>query len=139
MVLWDLEPGLERRRLRGHTEPPTDIRFSADGSVIVTSTDDTGIIAWSVSSGKAIKKLKSESYGAPAVAISRDNTTLAVAESGADAKVAVWPLRTNQPARRLPATSSSFVAFMADGALVVAFERRRGPRLRTTAGGNTDR
>jgi len=119
VVLWDLESGRERHRLRGHTQTPNAMVFSPDGSIVATSTLGTDIIVWDVRTGKRIRKLGIASFGGPAMAISYDNAALAIAETRSDS-LTVWSLGTNGPPLRRPVPNSSLVAFMPNGALVGA-------------------
>jgi WD40 repeat protein len=50
----DTETGREIRRLVGHREVVTDVAFSPDGKLILSSSTDSSVILWDATSGAEI-------------------------------------------------------------------------------------
>ena len=75
--LWDLQTGIQRATLVGHTWFVETITFSSD-SVLLASGDRTGAIyVWDTELGHRKKTLKGQQIAVKALAFSPDNSTLA--------------------------------------------------------------
>ena len=120
-VLWDLASGRRRFRLRGHTESPLRATFSADGSVLLTQADDGRVIAWNVGTGRPLRTATTARDRFASVAVSRDNSIMAVV---ADDTLALWSLRNARPPRRLTGIDFQHVAFTDRDAQLVVSARR---------------
>jgi WD40 repeat protein len=120
-VLWDLASGRPGVRLRGHAEPPYRTTFGTDGSVLVTTGDDGRIIAWDVATGRPKRTVAVARRRLADVAVSRDNSTMAVM---ADDTLALWSLVTSRRPRRIADVDFNHVAFTEhDSALIVSARR----------------
>jgi WD40 repeat protein len=121
VILWNLESATQRIRLKGHTDRPSRVLFSADGSVVVTAADDSRIIAWDVVSGKRLRTVRgSTSFGSLGIAISRDNSTLAVDVALVVDTLSFWSLRDNKPPRQFPGGNFTRMSFAEHDALLIA-------------------
>jgi len=123
VVLFDLETGRSRSRLVGHTSPPFPAAFSTDGSLVVTMADNGRTSVWDVATGKLVRTVRGGSrFLPPGVAVSRDNSTLVISgRMTSGDTLALWPLRSNRPARLMTGVTFSDVAFTErDAALVAA-------------------
>lgn len=115
-VLWSLTIGQPGVRLRGHKSLVQGAEFSPDGSVVVTSSDEGRIIAFDVTTGRPLRTARVKPDRIGTVAISHDNSTLAVV---ADDTLALWDLRSSKPPRRTTGRNLTVVAFTADDSSVV--------------------
>lgn len=57
IILWDLQEGLEHRRISNHTGLPWTVDFSPDGQVLVSAGEDSIIRFWSVPNGQLIRTI----------------------------------------------------------------------------------
>ena len=90
-ILWDLETFQEVRRFRGHEKPITSAVFSADGSRLVTGSEDATARLWNVADGTEIDRFESHERTVNAVAISPGGTYALTA--GADQRMGIWHLK----------------------------------------------
>ena len=115
-VLWDLGSATRVRRLR-HAAAPERAYFSNDGSILVTTSDIGRVIVWDVATGATIKTVRIHPDRMPRVAISSDNSAMALV---ADDTVTMWWLRMSRAPRVLTARNYGLVAFTSgDSALVI--------------------
>jgi len=80
--------------LKGHKEATGAVAFSADGSRIVTASDDRTIRVWEVASGRQLVAPLEGPAKPTAIAFDRDGHCVAVASN--DGAVRVWDLTTRK-------------------------------------------
>jgi WD40 repeat protein len=104
--LWDIAHGKtpkELRTLKGHTGMVWSVRFSPDGTKIVSSSDDKTMRIWSVQTGKVLQTLECPKGWALCVAWSSDSRLVASAGSSGCKTVRVWDVvggtQATQPLR----------------------------------------
>jgi WD40 repeat protein len=97
--------------------PPyvTDLRFTPDGSRLVTSHYDATVRLWDPDTGKQVGRLSHDLRGATGLACSPDSKWVAVGRS--DGKIIVWELATEKQLLTLDGHDSMVrdVAFTTDG------------------------
>ena len=117
--LWDSKTGMPILTLEGHSHFVTAAKFSSDGRILLTGSDDKTARLWEISTGRPIATLEGHEGVITDVALSSDNR-YAVTGSG-DKTARLWQTTTG----RLIATLASHkayvgvVAFSPDGRLVV--------------------
>jgi WD40 repeat protein/DNA-binding SARP family transcriptional activator len=90
IVLLDAATLAERRRLRGHTELVLALRFSHDGGLLASASDDRTAIVWDLATGDRREQLRGHAGGVWDLAFSPDDTTLYTASI--DRAVLAWDL-----------------------------------------------
>jgi WD40 repeat protein/DNA-binding SARP family transcriptional activator len=90
LLLVDAQTGEIRRRLRGHDDKATGVRFSHDGTMLASVSPDRTAIIWQVSNGKIRERLELGEADAQALAFSPDDTTLYT--GGAGRSIREWDL-----------------------------------------------
>jgi WD40 repeat protein/tRNA A-37 threonylcarbamoyl transferase component Bud32 len=98
---WDLETAKLVRTLEGHTEPITDVAWSADGRRLASGARDESVRVWDASTGVCIHILRANMGVVAGIAFGPDDRTLISASSrnnvAEDRGVAiVWDLNTGQ-------------------------------------------
>lgn len=77
-IIWDAATGKELHRLKGHKRNVNAVNFSADGTLLVTASDDTTARIWETKSGKELHVFKNENLVKLEQAkLSPDNKTIA--------------------------------------------------------------
>jgi WD40 repeat protein len=94
IILWDIEPGKMRQKLRGHTDFVTSVTFSPDGRIIASGSADRTIILWDTETGKMVRKLEGHTSTVFDVAFSPNGRT--IASGGADFTVRLWDTATGK-------------------------------------------
>lgn len=56
--VWDVETGIELRRMAGHTADVTSLAFSPDGDILLTGSYDGTIRFWQFHSGKCLETIR---------------------------------------------------------------------------------
>lgn len=101
--------------------PPylTDLRFTPDGSRLVTAHYDGTVRLWDPETGKQVSKLKDTFRGLVGLAVSPDGKWVAVGRP--DGKIVVWELATEKPVLTVGPHDSMVrdVAFTPDGRGIV--------------------
>ncbi|HEU4911211.1 MAG TPA: BTAD domain-containing putative transcriptional regulator [Actinomycetes bacterium] len=90
VVLLDASTGQELRRLRGHSEPVTALRFSDGGAWLASGSADRTAIVWDVESGQRLEHLVGH-HGA-VIALAFDPESRLLYTTGADRTVLRWDL-----------------------------------------------
>jgi WD40 repeat protein/DNA-binding SARP family transcriptional activator/class 3 adenylate cyclase len=76
IVLLDAATLTERRRLRGHTGPVTGLRFSRDGALLASASDDRTVIVWDVATGNRREQLGGHAARVGGIGFGADDSTL---------------------------------------------------------------
>jgi WD40 repeat protein len=90
VVLYDAATLSELRRLRRHSDLVRSLRFSPDGTMLATGSDDHTARVWNVALGAEIYELTGHTDAVLAVAFAPDGGTLDT--GGLDRHVLVWDL-----------------------------------------------
>lgn len=85
LQIWDLATGNPVLRMNGHTIRVNKVRYSANGTRLV-SCDNTGVNVWDPDSGDLLLTLPHDTQD---IAFSRD--TMMLATAGMDGDVILWP------------------------------------------------
>ena len=88
VVLVDAQTGKLERRLYGHREQTGDVRFSPDGSVLASVSNDETVLLWDVRTGTVRDQLETGQVNA--ASFSPDGTKLVT--SGEDTALRLWDL-----------------------------------------------
>ncbi len=75
-------------RLRGHTEPVSDVAFSADGLTLLTASADTSARVWQIESDTGIRDLPPHRQGVRSATFSKDGRQVLTA--GEDSRAWIW-------------------------------------------------
>jgi len=106
--------------LRGHTDDLTDVAFSPDSRLLLTTSRDHTARVWEVASGQTLHVLE-QGGDVVVLDISRDGATAATGSE--DGQIWLWALATGEPARPEPFQAEGAVLdvdFSPDGILLVA-------------------
>ncbi len=88
IVLLDPATLAERRRLRGHTDLVTKLRFSHDSALLASASDDRTAIVWDVATGNPQEQLRGHAVSVWDLGFSPDDATLYTASEA----LLVWDL-----------------------------------------------
>lgn len=91
--IWNATTGKELQSFAGHTSEVVAARFSRDGKLLVTASQDQTARVWNVTTGQEVVKVNHASYVWDAV-FSPDGTHIATASD--DGTVKVWDAATGQ-------------------------------------------
>lgn len=130
----DARTGKSLFELAGHTDEVSSVAVSADGSRIVTGSDDHTARVWDAASGALVAVLAGHTGPVSGVAISADGG-LAVTAS-ADATAIIWNVKAPATPRAVLNTHAlalSAVALSADGKLIVTASADKSIRAWETA------
>ncbi len=111
----DVETGDTVTTLTGHNSSVNSIAFSADGSKIVTGSDDATARVWDAETGEQLTRMANGGLGVKRVAISQDGRFVATAGNG----LAVYSAETGRELMRVPGFESE-VEFSPDDKLIAA-------------------
>jgi WD40 repeat protein len=87
-------PGAKLIELRDHVDVVSSIRFSEDGSRLVTASWDGSAIVWDAASGEALHMLEGHTGRVISADFSPDETLIATA--GSDGKVILWDAESGE-------------------------------------------
>jgi WD40 repeat protein len=90
IVLLDAATLAERGHLRGHTELVGSLRFSHDGSLLASASQDRSAIVWDLATGDRQEQLRGHAGGVWDLAFSPDDATLYTAST--DQALLAWDL-----------------------------------------------
>ena len=97
--LLDLAAGKEAKTLEGHAAAISGLRFSADGTKLLSGSQDKSLRLWNVADGSTLGKLDTP---APVNAVVFLTGDAQIASAHADNVIRLWPLPAN-PAGESPA------------------------------------
>ena len=130
VYLWDVNTGLLKVKLEGHTDTVDSIAFSPNGRMLASCCEgfgDNSIKLWHVVTGQLIATLEGHTGGVFSVAFSPDGKTLASGAGFEDNSIKLWDISTVKNKETLK-SGKGYV-------LCVAFS----PDGRTLANGNSGR
>jgi WD40 repeat protein/DNA-binding SARP family transcriptional activator len=90
LLLVDSGTGEVRRRLRGHEDQVTGVRFSHDGTLVASVSPDRTATVWDVHTGEIRERLQLGEADAQGIAFSTDDSTLYT--GGAGMTIREWDL-----------------------------------------------
>jgi WD40 repeat protein len=106
VIAWDVETGEHLYTLSGHQQPVTDLEWSSDGTVLLSSSGtspvefpghgfsqgsyDGSIVLWDMDSREPLDVLEGHTAEVQGLALSPDGTTLA--SGSADGTVILWDI-----------------------------------------------
>ena len=113
------------------------VSFSPDGATLASGSLDGIIRLWDVATGRLLRTLQGNTYGADSVSFSPDGTTLA-SGGGFDRIVRLWDVATGSPLRTLEGHTGEVrsVSFSPDGTALASGSFDRIVRLWDVATGN---
>ena len=142
--LWDASSGQLLRTLEGHAGLVESMKFSPDGHILATGSDDKTVKLWDVSNGQLLQTLKGHTGVVSSISFSPDGRTLASGSWDKTAKL--WDVSSGQLLRNLDGHTFSVysVAYSPDGRRLASsgsitgaiqlWEVSSGQLLRTLAG-----
>ena len=120
VYLWDVNTGLLKATLEGHTGTVDSIAFSPDGRMLASCSEgfeDNSIELWHVVTGQLIATLEGHTGGVFSVAFSPDGKTLASGAGFEDNSIKLWDISTVENEETLKSDKGYVlsVAFSPDG------------------------
>ena len=100
IILWDAAEGKQYNMLRESNEIVSDLRFSADGTVLVSGSFDGTIVVWNAKSGEVLRKFAGDTDMLFQAALSSDGKL--IASGGQSGEIDIWDANTGDRVRRLP-------------------------------------
>ncbi len=125
----------ERRVLKGHEENVTSAAFSADGTRVVTASDDKTARVWDAATGRELAALKGHEGSVRSAAFSGDGTRVVTASFDKTARV--WDAATGRELAALKGHEGPVhsAAFSGDGTRVVTASYDKTARVWDAATG----
>lgn len=109
IILFDPETGVERGRLEGHTGIIYDVRFSPDGSRLISASRDRTARLWSIADGSCLRTFSEHKFPVATACFAPDGKTIASCsyfydqETPIQGQVLLWNAETGEVSRRLSA------------------------------------
>jgi hypothetical protein len=120
LLLWDIATVAQEFALGGHTGPVNALKFSPDGTLLATASDDTSVRLWNPADGSSVAVLEGHTAPVMALAFSPDGTRLASGSS--DGQIILWDAATraqiSTPQEIGPAVLA--LAYSPDGTLLAS-------------------
>ncbi|MBW4467981.1 MAG: hypothetical protein KME07_21355 [Pegethrix bostrychoides GSE-TBD4-15B] len=92
--IWRVADGQELATFRGHTNWVCSLKFSPDGKILASGSDDSTIRLWDIHQGQCLKVLTTETGGLRSIAFRTDNQTLI--SGNVDCTVRLWDFQTGE-------------------------------------------
>jgi WD40 repeat protein len=126
----DAGSGKSLFELAGHADEVSSVAVSANGTLIVTGSNDHTARVWSAANGAPVATLSGHTGSVSGVAISADGSLVVTAS--ADATAIIWDLKapaTPRAVLKTHALALSAVALSADGKLIVTASADKSVRV----------
>jgi WD40 repeat protein/basic membrane lipoprotein Med (substrate-binding protein (PBP1-ABC) superfamily) len=104
--------------LKGHLETVNDLAFSPDGARLATTSEDSTVKIWDLTTGAELLTLSGQTAGVHPVAFSPDGTRLAAASS--NYTMNIWELERGQELKSFVTAEIPAIAFSPDGTRLAA-------------------
>ena len=98
IVVWELATGNEVRRITGHTDDITDMRFSADGTQLLTASIDGTVRIWEFATGALLKRFNGHDDDVWTAVFANDETQ--VVSASANGTVILWDIASRTEIHR---------------------------------------
>eukprot|EP01123_Difflugia_compressa_P004916 TRINITY_DN1643_c0_g2_i2.p1 TRINITY_DN1643_c0_g2~~TRINITY_DN1643_c0_g2_i2.p1 ORF type:complete len:821 (-),score=183.96 TRINITY_DN1643_c0_g2_i2:221-2683(-) len=138
VFVWDMTEGTVKKTLDdGHTRPVTACEFSADGSLLASSSEDGIIIVWQGSTFTRLHTLTGHTAAVTGLSFSPSDTRLA--SSSDDFSVRIWDAQTGKetiPPLKGHTNVVKSVSFDPRGKLVASASRDNTLRIWDSRNGN---
>ena len=133
--LWNVSDGRCLRVFAGHTKSVVGLAISADGSRIVTGSDDSSAKLWDAENGKCLLTLTGHEHGIGSVAIAPDGNTILTGSGDHTARL--WDAKSGRCLQVLTGHEGPIysVAFSPDGQRVLTGSPDRTARVWDTRTG----
>ncbi len=120
LLLYDIPPGLELCRMRGHTRRVAGVALTPDGQLAVSSSHDGTIRVWNTTNGQEVRRLEGHQGKVNAMVLTPDGRQ--VVSGGTDKSVRLWDLETGEELQRFDGHREAVlsVAVSRDGRRVVS-------------------
>ncbi len=134
VVVWDLAAGKQLVALKAQTANVLPVRFSADGTQVVTGSKDKTAKVWEVKTGKLVTTFTGHKGPIASAAFNADGTRVATGSYFGEVKV--WDAKSGKEQLDLKgmSTSNNPTVFSADDKLVVS-PRFESPAVWSTKDG----
>jgi WD40 repeat protein len=118
--LWDVDAGVVRNRLEGHTGTVFALAISPDGSRLISGGHDSTIRIWSLPEGLMTRKLEGHAKAVRSLTFAPNGETFASASL--DGKVKVWKASDGKVVETLPGNEAGMnsLSYSPDGKSLVA-------------------
>jgi WD40 repeat protein len=120
-LVWDVAGSKKRLHLKGHTDQVTQIRFTSDGSKIITASGDGTASLWDAATGSLQAALRGHEDAIVTLELARDDRRIATGSR--DQTVRVWDIFTDELAAAFQGEDESntkSIGFANDDRLVFA-------------------
>jgi WD40 repeat protein len=120
LLVWDVLSGSVIQTLYGHQDMPLRVKFSPDGTALVSASKDQSIRIWDWRKGKLLRVLLGHTGSIMALDISGDGKRIAT--GSADQTVRIWAFNSGSAKRVLTGINGIVhrLSFNHDGSLVAA-------------------
>ncbi|MHC5671346.1 WD40 repeat domain-containing protein [Nostoc sp.] len=95
IILWDMQTGLSKCTIQGHSSSVRSLGFSSNGQLLVSGDDDGYVKIWNLTTGTLDSSFYAHSAGVSSVAFCFNNQVLV--SSSWDKTVKLWVLETAIP------------------------------------------
>jgi WD40 repeat protein len=115
--LWDVQKGTEIRAMTGHQMEISQVSFSPDGKLLVTSSFDKTVRIWRVADGKEIKVLKGQNGRIEGAVFTPDGQRVLSCCDEADPTLRMWDVASGKQLGESEKTDQGFLglAVLPDG------------------------
>ena len=94
IMILDAITGSQTAILSGHTEEVNCLRFSADGTSLISGSDDYTVKLWDVQTGGVVRTFSGHNEVVLSISISADHTT--IASGSQDKTIYLWDIQTGK-------------------------------------------
>jgi len=121
--LWDAETGICIKTMKGHTLNIWSIKFTPDGSKIISGSFDKTIKIWNVATGELIRTISGHTEAIVDLAVSPDGQTIASASD--DKTIKLWRISDGKLLHTLQGGDEHVqaLAFSSDGKRLISSGR----------------